>query len=102
MTHFGLEPKILEKIVRVFQKYREVKQVILFGSRAKGTERPGSDIDLCIVGDLNDTLMLHIDNDLDDLLLPYQFDLVLKSKITHPDLLDHINQYGKTILCQSA
>ena len=97
MTQFGLEPEILRKIVQVFCKYHTVEKIVIFGSRAKGTERQASDIDLCIVGDVEDSTMLRIDNDLDDLFLPYKFDLVLRKTITHQDLLDHISHFGKVI-----
>ena len=75
---------------------------MLYGSRAKGTHRPGSDIDLTLCGGaLNHTLLTRIDNELDDLLLPYQIDLSLMSSLSHPALLDHIRRVGVVLYAKS-
>ena len=93
---FGLHEENIKKINRVFSCYKSVEKVILYGSRAKGNFRPGSDIDLTIIGkklsirDLN-----KITNDLDDLLMPYTFDLSIYHHIKNPDLIHHIKRVGK-------
>ncbi|MBN2637466.1 MAG: nucleotidyltransferase domain-containing protein [Bacteroidales bacterium] len=72
---------------------------MLFGSRAKGNYNRGSDIDLTIKGDnltLNDVLDLSID--LDDLMLPYKFDLIIYDRIKEKDLIDHILRVGIPLL----
>ncbi len=97
MNPYGLKPEVLEMMIHIFRNYPAVEQVILFGSRAKGTQKLGSDIDLCLVGELDETILGKIDNDLDDLLLPYEFDLISFETITHTDLLKHISVVGKTI-----
>jgi predicted nucleotidyltransferase len=68
----------------------------LYGSRAKGNYREGSDIDLVLIGndDLNDRLLARIDMEIDDLLLPYMVDLSILSHITDPDVIDHIRRVG--------
>ena len=93
---FGLEQKTINKINAVFSQYENIKQVILYGSRAKGNFKTGSDIDLTIKGDhlfLSD--LSKIENQLDDLMLPYKIDLSLFHNISNPDLIDHINRVGK-------
>jgi len=45
---FGLPPHAMTKICTIFRKYPAIKRVVLYGSRAMGNYRPGSDIDLCI------------------------------------------------------
>jgi predicted nucleotidyltransferase len=35
-----------------------------------------------------------IENELDDLLLPYKIDLSIFENISNPDLIDHINRVG--------
>lgn len=71
------------------------RQVILFGSCAKGAYRPGSDIDLCLdAPGLTLTQQLEIETRLDDLLLPWKIDLVLMHEIDNPALLDHIRRVG--------
>ncbi len=95
---FGLEPELLSKIIDVFKKYNNVEKVVLYGSRAKGTYRPGSDIDLNLEGEkLDDLTLLQIENDLDGLMLPYKMDISAKKSITHQKLLDHISRVGKII-----
>jgi predicted nucleotidyltransferase len=92
---FGLSEKVIKKIHDVFIQYKGINKVILYGSRAKGTNRYNSDIDLCIEGEmLNLTQLLKIENELDDLLLPWKIDLCLKHQIDNPDLLQHIQNEG--------
>lgn len=92
---YGLKPETIQAMQAVFEKYPAVQQAILYGSRAKGNYRPGSDIDLTLEGEELDLSTLHkIENDLDDLLLPYKIDLSLLSHIQSPELLDHIKRVG--------
>lgn len=98
---FGLKNKILEQINGVFKKYTELDQVILYGSRAKGNYKNGSDIDLTLIGNQLDlTLTNKIENELDDLMLPYTFDVSIYSYINNSNLLEHINRVGKKIYCK--
>ena len=92
---FGLKPGVIGDMARVFAAYPEVEQVILYGSRALGNFKPGSDIDLCMVGpDLTLPVLLKIDTDLDDLLLPYKIDLSIRDHIDNPELAAHIQRAG--------
>lgn len=102
MNH-GLTATTVDRILSVLAHYPEVEKAVLYGSRAKGTYRPGSDIDLTLCGvELNHTLLTRIDNELDDLLLPYQIDLSLMSSLSHPALLDHIRRVGVVLYEKSA
>lgn len=95
MTNHGLSDATVAKLQSVFAAHPHVEQVILYGSRAKGNYRPGSDIDLTIVGDAVEYQeLLRIDNEIDDLLLPYKWDLSLLRQIDNLDLLDHIRRVG--------
>lgn len=92
---YGLKETTVEKISGVFSAHPQIEQVILYGSRAKGNYRNGSDIDLTIRGEaISLSQLLKIENELDDLLLPYKIDLSLLHKIDDPDLLDHIRRVG--------
>ncbi|MDD2734919.1 MAG: nucleotidyltransferase domain-containing protein [Desulfuromonadaceae bacterium] len=92
---FGLKESAIAEMNGVFTAYPEVERVMLYGSRAMGRQRNGSDIDLTIVGDaVTHTMLLRIANQLDDLLLPYKIDLSLLRQIENPDLLDHIQRVG--------
>ncbi len=94
MNH-GLSETTLERIREVLAHHAAVEKAVLYGSRALGTQRPGSDIDLTLLGnDLDQTLLARIDEELDDLLLPYQMDLSFFPNLTHSGLLDHIRRVG--------
>jgi len=92
---FGLSKKIIEQIQLVLSKYPEVDKAVLYGSRAKGNFKRGSDIDLTLQGGgLSLTIKNRIENDLDDLLLPYKIDLSVFEQITDPDVIAHIRRVG--------
>lgn len=94
---YGLPDHSIEAINGVFKQYPAVEEVILYGSRAKGNYRNGSDIDLTMIGDeLDLNIQFRIENDLDDLLLPYKIDLSIKRQIENPDLVGHIDRVGLT------
>ena len=93
-----LPPEVFNKLRCLFGRYSNIESVILFGSRAMGTHRENSDIDLCLLGNhLNLTDKLKIENDIDDLLLPWKVDLVLYHGIDNPKLLQHIQAVGKKL-----
>ena len=93
--NFGLKEATITAIQNIFAEHLKIQKAILYGSRAKGNFRDGSDIDLSLVGDdLDLTELLKIENELDDLLLPYKIDLSLFHRIENQDLIDHINRIG--------
>ncbi len=92
---YGLKSEVIEKISSVFSHFSDIKKVILYGSRAMGTYRNGSDIDLTIIGEnINLSILQKIENEIDDLLLPYTVDISLYKQINNSDLIDHINRVG--------
>jgi nucleotidyltransferase substrate binding protein (TIGR01987 family) len=97
-NRYGIESSMFERIVDVLRDNPLIEEAILYGSRAKGVHKPGSDIDVVLKGkelvlqDLN-----RISLALDDLLLPYTFDLSLFHHIDNEELLAHIERVGKTI-----
>jgi predicted nucleotidyltransferase len=96
MIQFGLKQEDIDKINHVFATYNDIDSVIIYGSRAKGNFKIGSDIDLTInENSISFPKFLEIENTLDDLLLPYKIDLSLKRQITNIDLLSHIDRVGK-------
>lgn len=102
MNH-GLSESTVERIRGVLAHFPEVEKAVLYGSRAKGTHRPGSDIDLALCGSsLGQTQLARIDDALDDLLLPYKIDLSVMASLTHPALLDHIRRVGMVLYEKSA
>ena len=93
---FGLKSHIITAIQDVFSRYPEVNSAVLYGSRAKENYRNGSDIDLVLKGEkLNLSLLQKIENELDELYLPYKIDLSIYHQISNVDLLEHIERVGK-------
>ena len=93
---YGLNQTTIDKISSVFSVHPGVEQVILYGSRAKGNFRNGSDIDLTIKGkSITHSELLKIETELDDLLLPYKIDLSLLHQISDEELLDQIRRDGQ-------
>jgi len=93
---YGLSAEDIDRICEVFAHYPAVVEVQIYGSRALGKQRPGSDIDLTLKGNGLDLKTLNrISNDLDDLLLPYIFDLSIYSQVKNDALLEHIERVGR-------
>lgn len=100
---FGLKDETIAKVKEVFCHYDPVTEVVIYGSRAKGDFRPGSDIDLTLKGEGIDLKLLNkISLELDDLFLPYTFDLSIFSHITNQDFLDHIARVGQVFYKRQA
>jgi len=92
---FGLKDDVVNNINAVFAEFPEVEEAVLYGSRAKGNYKPGSDIDLTLKGEGLDLRKLNaIELKLEDLLLPYTFDLSAFHQIDNPKLVEHINRVG--------
>lgn len=94
----GLTNEEMQKLTAVFSAQPSIEKAIVYGSRAKGTNRKFSDVDLTLVGkDLSHSDLNQIALKIDDLLLPYEFDLSLYSSLTNKNLLEHIERVGKVI-----
>ena len=95
---YGLKESVVQQICGVLARYPQVDRAVLYGSRAKGNYKNGSDIDLslCGVADLTLRVFYRIMDELDDLLLPYTIDLSICVNITDPDVLEHIQRAGVT------
>jgi predicted nucleotidyltransferase len=94
--NFGLAPSVIAMIRDVFARYPQVSTVLLYGSRAKGNYREGSDIDLSIMdAGVTSGQMMQIENDIDELPTLYSIDLSLFHRIDNPSLSEHIRRVGK-------
>ena len=95
---YGLKESVIQQISAVLARHPQVKQAILYGSRAKGDYKHGSDIDLTLRGetDLSWRVLYQIMDELDDLLLPYTIDLSIYDDIADPDVIAHIRRVGVT------
>ena len=92
----GLLLTDLESIAALLRRYTAVETAVLFGSRAKGTHRPGSDVDIALQGShLTQRMVTSIGDFLnEETLMPYHFDVVNYHTIENPNLVAHIDRVG--------
>ena len=94
MKNPPLTPTELELVRSVFRLHPEVQTATLFGSRAKGTHSPRSDVDLAITGAVSALRAETIASELEELPLPYRFDVQALDQIRFKPLLEHIQRVG--------
>lgn len=94
-TGHGLSEATLRTIHQELARHPEVEMAIIYGSRAKGTHRPGSDIDLVLVGaGVTDRTLSELLGKFEDGPLPYAFDVSAIATLTNQSLLEHIKRVG--------
>lgn len=94
----GIDATHLKKICAIFKNYPNVRTAVLFGSRAKGTHRDGSDIDIALKGDgITHNDLTRIEMDYDRLYLPWKLDLVVYNSIDNQALREHVDRVGMEI-----
>jgi len=93
---YGLPDEHIKIILDYIARYSEIKEAVLFGSRALGTYKPGSDVDIALKGNEVDSfLAAHLKSEIEEeTTLPYFFDFVAYAKLNHKDLIRHIDEYG--------
>jgi uncharacterized protein len=101
MTDFGLTPEAQKLITDIFKRHPQVERVEVFGSRAMGNYEDSSDIDLVLWGDVDTRLQGEIMLELDELPLPYTFDVKIYHTINHQPLKEHIDKYAKLLYKRS-
>ncbi|WP_455564007.1 nucleotidyltransferase domain-containing protein [Akkermansia massiliensis] len=83
-------------IREILSQTPQIRKAVLFGSRALGTWKPASDIDLALEGEeLDLSVLLTLQARLTELNLPVEVDLIIRNRITNPDLERHIHAYGQ-------
>ena len=96
---YGLGLKVVEAMQGVLARFPEIETAILYGSRAMGNYKNGSDIDLTLKlksgVEPNLSLLYAVDEALDNLDLIYTIDLSLLDHISNPNLIDHIERVGQ-------
>lgn len=99
---FGLSDRVIGELQDVFNRHSNISKVLIFGSRAKGNYREGSDIDLAALGTgLDYNQLLQILTEIDDLELLYSVDLINYSKTINTPIGEHIDRVGQ-VFYQSA
>lgn len=99
MSPFGLLEADLETLIAILRSFPQVERAVIYGSRALGTHRPGSDGDLALFGgtDLNHGVLRLLTEALEESSLPYLFDLTVFETLNHPGLREHILRVGKDL-----
>lgn len=93
---YGLSDTVIKELQDVFRRHANIKKVLIFGSRSKGTYRAGSDIDLALIGqDIDYNQILNILCEIEDLDLLYTIDLLDYQKKVGTPIGDHIDRVGQ-------
>lgn len=92
----NLHSKHLKTLQTLFSKHPTIAQALLFGSRALGTHKESSDIDIVLKGDITPTLLAHLKEELEDSTLPYFCD-ILDYERAPQELKEHIDIHALTL-----
>jgi len=96
---YGLSERTLNTLNSIFKRYPGIKEAVLYGSRAKGNYRNGSDIDLSLKtsDEFTHRNLLRLMDDLEDSDMPYFVDVSIYRELSNPDLKAHIDRVGKIL-----
>ncbi|MBI4365353.1 MAG: nucleotidyltransferase domain-containing protein [Deltaproteobacteria bacterium] len=95
---FGLSDTDLQRIRAACREFPQIREVLIFGSRAMGNYKRGSDVDLALKGRIDHATVTALSARLnEELPLPYLFDVVDYHAMTRPELQTHIDRYGKIL-----
>ena len=98
MTQFGLSDQTLETVRDILASCPEVEKALVYGSRAMGNYRAGSDIDITLIGaQLSMDVLFKLVRLFDESNLPYMVDLSIMAHINNPNLSDHIDRVGQVL-----
>lgn len=97
---FGISEKSFKKIIDTLTKFPEIKKAIIFGSRAMGNEKPGSDIDIALEGEnITDEMVRKVKVILNEREnIPYFVDVINLNTIKNDELKEHIRKFGKILI----
>jgi len=98
----ALSETAIASIVSILSGHPSVEKAALFGSRALGRQTECSDVDIALYGPLTELEVERVALDLDDLPLPWRFDLQGYRHILHAGLRDHIDRVGRVIFERAA
>ena len=95
--NFGISEKSINMIIETLKKWVEIEKAVVFGSRAMGNYKNGSDIDLAIYGsEVREEIINDVRVQLnEELPLPYYFDIIHYESLVHEGLKEHIDTFGK-------
>ena len=93
MNSFGLNDNTVKELLDYFKQNPYIEMVKIYGSRAKGNYRKGSDIDFAIWLSENGKIST-VEGDLDELPTPYKFDVTDYKKLNHEGMKNSIDRDG--------
>ena len=93
---FGLKDLDLEYIIKVLEKLPDIEKAVIFGSRAKGNYKTGSDIDMAIYGErITFDTVAKLNSSLEEEgPLPYFVDIVDYTHSDNTELKEHVDRIG--------
>ena len=95
---YGLTEKQLKEIIAILQQYPQINEALIFGSRAMGNYKAGSDVDIAIKGDVSSSTAATIKDVLEEeTYLPFFFDVVAYNALSNEKLTKHIDVYGQVV-----
>lgn len=94
---YGLSKRSRDILLKVFRSFPGIEEAVVYRSRATGTYREGSDIDITLKGKLSFEELLRIENELDDEMLAYTVDLSIYDSLNNAALREHIDREGKSL-----
>ncbi|MCT4660360.1 MAG: nucleotidyltransferase domain-containing protein [Tissierellales bacterium] len=96
---YGLLDRDIKSILEVMSKFSEIEEAIIFGSRAIGNYKKGSDIDIAIKGvNITRRIIRRVSDALnEEYPIPYFFDIIHYESLDNKKLIDHIDIEGKII-----
>ena len=100
MDKFGLPAAVLNLIKHKLAEFNQIEAAKIYGSRAMGNYWRGSDIDIILFGNCEKNLG-QIITEMDELPLPYKFDIAVYSQLTNQELKEHVDRVGINIYQQS-
>ena len=92
-NEFGLPERTMNELIEYFKSREDIEKVVIYGSRAKGNYRNGSDIDFAVWSDKEPPLSIALE--LDELPTPYMFDVTNYKTLTNDKLKNSIDNDGK-------
>lgn len=96
---FGLDKQQIDIIKQTINQFDEIEHTIIFGSRAMGNYKKGSDVDIAVKGkQITNQTVVHVSDLLNEVCpLPYFFDVLHYEDISNEELKSHINKHGVTL-----
>lgn len=91
---YGLKDSDIQKMSKIFRHFSDIKKVIIFGSRALGNYKKGSDVDIALIGNLNADTLMKFKRLLEETNMPYFFDVVDYNLVQNPEFKKHIDKFG--------